>query len=169
MPAHLDTARSYVGTVEPNGQNEGPKVVREALSSVGLGPGYPYCAAFVSWCLDKGDAERPDIRTALATSFLDAQRNVEAKQVRRGAVTLRKGGIIVWREGSSKFGHTGFVYHDDLAPSQGWVNQCAYTVEANTTPSDSGNQREGQGIWTRHRCILPTSYFRIVGFVPTSH
>jgi len=154
--------------VEPHGENRGPEVVREALASVNLEPGYPYCAAFVSMCLNRADAQRPDIRTALATDFLKAGRTVDAKEVRRGAVTLGKGAIVVWRKGNSEFGHTGFAHYDDLAPSQGWVNQCAYTVEANTTPSDSGNQREGQGIWARHRCILPTSYFRIVGFVLTS-
>jgi len=166
-PAHVDSALTHAGTVEPNGKNEGPAVVRESLASVGLGPGYPYCAAFVSLMLEEAGAERPGVRSALATDFLEAERTVEATEVRRGARTLESGAVVVWRKGNGPYGHAGFVWKDDLDPSLGWENRCAHTVEANTTPpGGAGNQREGQGIWTRHRCIVPTSYFRIVGFAP---
>jgi len=71
--------------------------------------------------------------------------------------------------GNGPYGHAGLVWKDDLKPELGWENRCGHTVEANTTaPGGGGNQREGEGIWARYRCITPTSYFRIVGFVPTS-
>jgi len=164
--AHLDTAKKHVGKTEPRGQNEGPAVVREALESVGLGPGYPYCAAFVSMCLDEGSARRPRVRSALATDFLDAPGTIEARVVRRGARDLKEGAVVVWRKGNGPYGHAGFALKDDLNPSEGWEHRCGYTVEANTSPGE-GSQRDGDGIYRRHRCIVPTSYFRIVGFVPT--
>jgi len=168
-PAHVDSALAYVGTTEPNGENKGPAVVRRSLNSVGLGPGYAYCAAFVSYLLDQTEAQRPTVRSALASDFLEADRAVDAADVRRGSRTLKSGAVVVWRKGNGPYGHAGIVWKDDLDPSIGWENRCAHTVEANTTPPDGeGSQREGQGIWTRHRCIVPTSYFRIEGFVPTA-
>ena len=39
-----------VGVHEQGGNNRGPRV-EEYLRAVGLGPGNPWCAAFVCWCL----------------------------------------------------------------------------------------------------------------------
>lgn len=43
------------GTVEEGGENRGDQVER-FLASVGLGPGNPWCAAFVRHCEEKGAA-----------------------------------------------------------------------------------------------------------------
>jgi hypothetical protein len=46
----LDFARNELGVREdPAGSNSGPRV-NEYLASAGLGPGYPWCMAFVHWC-----------------------------------------------------------------------------------------------------------------------
>jgi hypothetical protein len=46
----IEIARNEIGVSEvPVGSNKGPRV-EEYLRSVRLGPGFPWCAAFVFWC-----------------------------------------------------------------------------------------------------------------------
>jgi hypothetical protein len=47
--AALKIAVGQVGVREVGGNNRGPEVERY-LATVGLGPGHPWCAAFVVWC-----------------------------------------------------------------------------------------------------------------------
>jgi hypothetical protein len=128
-----------------------------------LGLGYPYCAAFQSYALDESLAERPKTRSALATDFLsDSAKRllVEPEDVRLGRATVPKGSIIIWRKGNGVHGHAGIV-------DSTWSGPCGWTVEANTSaPNRSGGvEREGGGIYRRHRCIDPSAYMRIDGFV----
>ena len=46
----LEIALSQVGICEVGGANRGPEVDRY-LASVRLGPGHPWCCAFVFWCV----------------------------------------------------------------------------------------------------------------------
>lgn len=156
MPTHLDSALTYVGTVE-HGQNHGPAIDR-FLIDVHLAPGNPYCAAFVSYSLDAaGNVVIPRVRSGLAHNFI-IQQSIPARKVLRGTVRIPIGTILVWQKGNTMFGHTGLVIV--------WAQSEGITVEANTSPGKQGNQREGDGVWIRHRSIQPASYFRIVDFTP---
>ena len=155
--AHLDTALVYVGTVEI-GHNRGPEVER-FQKSVGLPPGSPYCAAFVSYCLEKAGVTWPAVRTGLAQHFIRKE-SIRASHVLRG-VAVPMGSIVIWRKGNGWQGHAGFVVS--------WVFGCGETVEANTSPGTGGSQREGDGVWRRRRCIEPGNYFRIVSFTPVRY
>ncbi|WP_420455761.1 CHAP domain-containing protein [Rubrivirga sp.] len=161
-PAHLDTALAYVGTVERGGANRGLRVER-FLRSVGLGPGQPWCAAYVSYVLDAAgvraplDGRRRMIRSGLAARFITA-RSIRASEALRGAKPVPPGAVVVWRKGNGPFGHAGFA----LA----WNGASGETVEGNTSPGRAGSQRDGDGVWRRQRRIAPGSYFRIVSFTP---
>ena len=150
--AHLDTARVYIGTVEEPG-NHGPEVER-FLASVGLGPGYPYCAAFVSYCLTAGGAVLPRTRSAVAQRFI-SRYGRRASAVKRGRC-VPAGTIVIWKKGQGPYGHVGFV-------DQEWCGPAGWTVEANTSPG-AGSQRDGDGVYRRWRTIQPGNYFRIAGF-----
>lgn len=157
--AALDTLLSYVGTTE-RGDNRGPAVER-FLAHVGLGPGYAYCAAAVSYCLDAPpDSMRPilpKVRSATAQDF-ESGISVDADvAIKMGLVP--QGWIHVYQKGEGPYGHNGFVQH--------WRGQCGRTVEANTSRGRYGNQRDGQGIWERRRCYNPQSYFHLDVFTPT--
>lgn len=52
----LEIAGREVGVREQGGPNRGPRV-EEYLRAVGLGPGYPWCAAFVCWVAGKATEE----------------------------------------------------------------------------------------------------------------
>lgn len=152
----IDTALRYVGPIE-KGNNDGP-AVRKFLRHVGLPPGNPWCAAFVSYCLDAANAKLPTIRTALATGFLRGK-YISAKKVYMGFATVPRGSIFVMRYGDTWKGHTGLVISSK--GSELW------TIEGNTSSGRKGSQRDGNGAWIRQRFILPFALNRIVGFVPT--
>ena len=161
-PAHVDTALAYVGTVERGGANRGPRVER-FLRSVGLGPGQPWCAAFVSHVLEAAGARGPAdgrgrvIRSGLAAHFITAG-SVRASEALRGVKAVSDGAVVIWRRGSGPFGHAGFVVR--------WRGARGETVEGNTSPGAGGSQADGDGVWRRTREIQPGSHFRIVSFTP---
>ncbi len=113
LPAHLDTALAYIGTVERGGANRGARVER-FLRSVGLGPGTPWCAAYVSYVLDAAgvraplDGRRRVIRSGLAARFITA-RSIRASEALRGTKRVPAGAVVVWRRGNGRFGHAGFA------------------------------------------------------------
>ena len=161
-PAHVDTALAYVGTVERGGANRGPRVER-FLRSVGLGPGQPWCAAFVSYALDAAGIRGPldgrgrVVRSGLAARFITA-RGIRASEALRGTRTVPDGSVVIWRRGSGPFGHAGLVLR--------WRGARGETVEGNTSSGASGSQADGDGVWRRTRTIQPGSHFRIVSFTP---
>ena len=161
-PVHLDTALAYVGTVERGGNNRGPRVER-FLRSVGLGPGNPWCAAYVSYVLDAAgvraplDGQRRPIRSGLASRFITV-RSIRASEALRGVKRVPPGAVVVWRRGNGPFGHAGFAV--------AWDGATGETVEGNTSSGRAGSQRDGDGVWRRQRRITPGRYFRIVSFTP---
>jgi hypothetical protein len=156
--AALDTLLSYAGTTE-RGDNRGPAVER-FLAHVGLGPGYAYCAAAVSYSLDAPPGRAAPIltrvRSATAQDF-DTGISVDSDVVMKMGIAPQ-GWIHVYQKGQGPFGHNGFVQH--------WRGRCGRTIEANTSKGRFGNQRDGQGIWERRRCYNPESYFHLDVFTP---
>jgi hypothetical protein len=150
---NVDSLSLYIGTTEIR-SNRGP-MIDKMNRLVGNPLGSAYCAAAQSWALTVTKAQYPKIRTGLATKFITS-RSIPAAL----AKTLRipNGYLVIWRKGATIFGHAGAVV--------GWDNGIIYTIEANTSPSNRGSQREGDGIWYKTRRIDPYDYFRIVFFTP---
>lgn len=163
LPAHIDTAVSYFGPKELVRENHGPEI-KKFLAATGLGEGYPWCAAFVSYCLEVaiGPGGYPRIRSALAQDFITGQ-SIKAKNVMRGQVMIPSGYIFVMVRGQTRFGHTGFVL-------LGWQGPAGITIEGNTGTGLPGeDEREGQGVWIRRRQIYTTCYFCIKYFTPVGY
>jgi hypothetical protein len=150
----LDTADSQVGVREVGGPNRGPQV-NEYLKSVGWGPGAPWCAAFVYWCIrgaarDAGARDVPFVRTA-GCGVIEAwakERDIyERGRPEPGDVFLR---------GTT---HTGFV-----TAVRGNVFD---TIEGNT---NIGGSPEGIGVFRRTRPITRDYQFvrwgRLLGGAP---
>lgn len=70
---------------------------------------------------------------------------------------LPAGTIIVWRRGTTPFGHAGLV--------EIWKGRSGTTIEGNTSSGERGSQNDGDGVYRRRRTINPTNYFRITDFV----
>lgn len=133
----LAVASSQVG-VRETGKNSGPEV-DAYLASVGLTPGFAWCAAFVHWCFHVSavDAQErnPCPRTggALHMRQLAEPGEIVVDQVQPGDVfTIDHG---------KGLGHTGFV---ELVREDGLLQ----TIEGNT---NGGGGRDGDGVYRRTR------------------
>ena len=155
---HLDFARRFVGVTEVT-RNSSPEIDR-MLAYVGLRPGTPYCAAFVSYVIGNAGAVFPTVRSGLASNFITA-RSIRASDVLIGIRTVPPGSIVIWRRGNTIFGHAGFA--------ESWQKDSGRTIEANTSSGNIGSQSDGDGIYERTRRIVPGSHFRIVSFTPVKY
>jgi len=158
-PAHLDTAITFLG-VQDDGTNRGPEVNR-FLRSVSLPPGNPWCAAFVSYCLQSANVHSPTVRSGLARNYLTKEA-ISAEKVLRTGMDLEAGTLIGWQRGNTIFGHLGIVKE--------WNGRCGTTIEGNTSaPNSGGSQFNGGGVHTKERCIEPLAHFRITWFTPVTY
>ena len=136
--AHLKQVyEREIGVREQGGANRGTRV-EEYLAVTGLGPGYAWCAAFVSWCFQQAGVVAP--RSAWVPSFA-----VRSKRIfQRGEFTHqrpRAGDVfLIWFARLNRPAHTGFVDR--------WSGDWVTTVEGNTNTSGS---REGDGVYRKRR------------------
>ena len=149
----VDVALGFVGLRE-QGRNRGYWVDR-FNKSVGVGVGAPWCASFVSFCLDSVKSKFP-IRTAVARGFLRIRKYVvPVGKVLRGEYVARRGDLVVWQRGNGWQGHIAFVLKQI-------GNNRFKTVEGNTS---CGRVRGMDGVYKCLRKIEPMNYFRITDVV----
>jgi hypothetical protein len=136
---------------EPKGSNSGP-VVNQYLKSVGLGKGYPWCMAFVYWCVGKA-ANMLEVKNPLVkTGGVMLQWNTtNLRKLPKTSKGIKPGDIFIM-EFPGGTGHTGFVEKVE--------GKVVYTIEGNT--NDDGS-REGYEVARRER---PLSSFK--GFIQLS-
>lgn len=164
--AALNQALAYAGkgVTEIGGNNRGPEI-EHFLRSVGANAGDPWCAAFVSCCLQEAAMSlRPDhagdfawARRWVSSNFVklsasveEMARDAQMRGIWKGADWQAKPGSLVCYR-FVKGHHIGFV--------KGTHGGNLWTVEGNTV-SDTGNQRDGDGVYTRKR---PLTY--VWGFI----
>lgn len=154
-----ELARAEVGFAETEGANSGPRI-RAWQAATWKPPGpWPYCAAFVAWCLQKWLLEpshrilvgAPDEPGGLERwRFREpGARMLPTWAVRRGlrilqpGAPLEPGDLVVFdfraRDGVAD--HCGIV----AAPE---TTEGIETIEGNT---DAEGSREGDGVWPRLR------------------
>lgn len=182
-PAFLAHARRLAKTgVKEVAPNRGPqvdsfltarKINLKQKDRDGNTPNVPWCAAFVSYCLDlAGDIDSPSKRSLLARDFILRSRlkanffvkeAIDARIVQRGGTLIEPGTLVIWKskpEPQDLSGHIGFVID--------WEGQAGTTVEGNTGPGKEGNQADGDGVYFRKRMLSPGNAFRITHFLPVT-
>ncbi|QEC53855.1 putative peptidoglycan binding protein [Anseongella ginsenosidimutans] len=121
------------GAGEEGGNNRGPWV-KKYLAPTGLGEGYSWCAAFVSWCyLQAAGGSKED----MPFRYSAGARNIY-NQLREKGWTLDKdelpqpGDIVCWWRVSlpSGLGHIGLVHH--------YKDGFLYTIEGNKAANVAG-------------------------------
>ncbi|SOD81037.1 CHAP domain-containing protein [Spirosoma fluviale] len=147
----LVVAASQVGVSEvPVGSNAGPQIDM-VLSSVGLGRGYPWCAAFVYWCFGQASRQlgvkNPCPKTAGVLNLWDLAgyrstglRRITAAQAQANPALVKPGMQFLLKLGSTS-GHTGLV---ERVGAGGQL----ITLEGNTNQALS---REGTGVFRLSR------------------
>ena len=138
----LCIALSNEGVSEkPKNSNSGPEV-NIYLRSVGLGPGYPWCMAFVYWCVSRASQEMGIKNPLLKTGGVLRQWNeTTCRKIPKTSKAVKPGDIFIM-EFSKGAGHTGIV--EKVAGGM------VYTIEGNT--NDDGS-REGYEVARRCRLI----------------
>ncbi len=151
-------AAHEVGVVEiPRNSNSGARV-REYQRATNLeGTGWPYCAAFVCWCIHSW-LEYEDVRTALG---LKGVRDAEEWRPKTAAAFglhewAEKHRLLVMNDDPSHVLHTGDIVTFDFSHTAIVVddfveNGVSYiiTIDGNTSPQSGDN--EGGGVFQRTR------------------
>jgi len=147
-----NVAKSYVGVTET--KNNSSPIIDKFIKHLGLKPGIQWCACFVTYCLDSAKTKNMP-RTALARNFI-TKKSIKSSQVIYSNMIIPKGSIVIWRRGNTIFGHVGFINN--------WQGNKGTTIEGNTSPDNTKNQYNGDGVYHKQRVISPLNYFRITNF-----
>ncbi len=138
----LQIAAANEGVSElPRNSNSGPEV-NIYLKSVGLKPGFPWCMAFVYWCVDQAAKELALKNPLVKTGGVLRQWNETSLRKFPSRATAVQPGNIFIMEFSHGTGHTGIV--------EKVAGGLVYTIEGNT--NDDGS-REGYEVARRQRAI----------------
>ena len=127
---------------EPRNSNAG-QMVEAMLAGVGNKAGDPWCAAYVSHCgyAALGKAWPLPMTASCAVLGDHAFNHGWLKETPPGDV------FLCWSDAHGRFAHTGFVTENG-------------TIEGNTVGTgESGNQREGYGVFLRKRNWKPKDRF----------
>lgn len=146
-----DSAAKFLWVRETR-PNRGPGI-DAMLRRVGLPPGHPWCAAFVSLLCDTAGVTWPTVRSAASQAFV-VRGAIDAARILNGRDSVRRGDIVIWRNGNTWTGHIGVATDD-------WRGSSGPTIEGNTSAGTAGSQRDGNGVYRRTRKILRYDYFRI--------
>ena len=140
---------SQVGVREHGPANHGAQV-KAYLESVGLPQGYPWCAAFVSWCFQQVDIPVPKSAWVPSYALRDKMVYKQGKVLQR----LPKYGdvMLIWYNSLNRPAHIGFVDH--------WGERWIISVEGNTNLDGS---REGDGVYRKRR--LKKQVWAVVNFI----
>lgn len=140
-------ARNEIGTEEDaKHQNEGSCIQKYQASTSLAGQGWPWCAAFVDWCVQKYAAEggfdivqvpRTPSAFGLITWGNDNHYTVFAPPIQAEGTKPRPGDVVVY-----EFSHTGIVSRE------GDTAYDFYAIEGNTNPSGG---RDGYEVAERGR------------------
>ena len=141
---------SQLGVRELTGHNDG-LMVETYLHTVGLGKGYPWCAAFVKWTYLQAGIKTNINGMALSVDKPDKRVFYKGKFI---TDPMPGDAFTLYYASLGRIGHTGFY--------DGRQNDTIYrTVEGNT---NSAGSREGDGVYRKYRSFKSTysinSYIR---------
>lgn len=133
----LEIAATQLGIQEAPGHKNTGKDVEKYLKSVGLGPGYSWCMAFVYWCFSEASDKMARKNPLFKTGGVLEQWRQRKDNFR--SLTPQSGDIFIMDYGKG-LGHTGIVEKVEL--------DTIHTIEGNT--NDDGS-REGYEVCRRTR------------------
>jgi hypothetical protein len=161
-------AKGEVGTKEIGGNNLGPKI-KEYQKATTLNPAaWPWCAAFVCWCIREWLLKTPGLlallgiednetiywrpKTAAAFGLVSWAKN-EKIYITDEKELAKAGDIVVF-----DFSHTGIVV-EDQKEGDAFIR----TVEGNTNGKGERDSESGDGVWLKKRqASLVRAYIRIL-------
>ena len=178
----VDKAFGYLGTVEKSNRNDSPEI-DTFLDFVGLAHGSAYCASFVSYSYHLASVDL-NIKSpipkfgAVNQIYWHAEKNplrykiLKTNRLRMGIEHGERGDILIFKKGLSETKYERFKGHTGLVIRQ-LDNSTYETIEANTSASNTGDQRgEGNtrsrlhdGVYIKQRGISIGKNFPLIGLV----
>lgn len=153
-------AEAKRGVHEVGGNNRGPRI-RMYLRNVGLGEGYAWCDAFVSWCLHVAAGRHIPVESAgVGVTY------TRARTLRWLVTRPFRGDLVLFDfdSDSQKDDHIGFVERVLRIRGPFWILR---TVEGNTSSGTAGSQDDGAGVYRRFRLVRKSkvAFVRVPGYV----
>ena len=131
---HIYTAE--IGVREKTGNNDGERI-EMYLKSTGLGKGYAWCAAFVTWTFQQAGVKT--VRSAYSPDWF--KKNVVYTRGETKSYTAKKGDVFgLYFPEKKRIAHVGFIHAQE--------GDYYITVEGNTNQAGS---REGDGVYKKRR------------------
>lgn len=150
----IGLARKDLGVTEVGFTNSGPKVDKY-LAAVGLGPGNPWCAAFVFYMCDNAGVPK-EIWKSLDNRAYCPSIESWARSLGILGQAPKRGDFALLQMHDSKgqySGHIGIVESVD--------GNDIHTIEGNTSPQGSGgSDANGGGVYSRIRAASSCKYVR---------
>lgn len=151
----IDIARREVGTTEsPPGSNSGARIVQYQRATDLGGTGWPWCAAFVCWCVREW-LKDADVRVALKLKTPAAAEKWRPKTAAAfGFHTWAEDrGLLVMSDSSSNILHTGDLMTFDMSHIGLVVDDTGDTISTIEGNTSTAGSRDGGGVFakTRHR------------------
>lgn len=160
----VSEAKRWVGFTEMGGDNKGQIVEAFQKAVDGKAVGEAWCLSWAMFCCKNVDAAVSDILEK--ETGLHALENTEhcltcwyKSPVTNQFTEPHPGDIAIWRHGTSSSGHCGIVVQVENGTGYMW------TVEGNTSSTDSSVQREGDGVYLKRRNIRATGSMKVIGFL----
>lgn len=156
----LEIAKSFVGVHEKGGNNCGPEVER-FQSIISKPMSQPWCLDFVQYCVHEVD------KAFLSKTILYPTESTQICWLKTPKVARLEnpvpGCIVIWTDynGNSPTsrGHCGIV--TEVIDAQTFV-----TIEGNTSSEDHKVERNGDGVYEKHRKLIRYSgSMRVAGFI----
>lgn len=160
-----DEARKMIGLQEVS-NNQAPwlsEIWKATVYKNGMTNREPYCCAAVCYWIQQADLKSTDIQlrtppvSPLCSDLLDWFKlpnqgctifNYDKKNIK---LLPRRGDIVFF---NFKNGNHVGVVDSDLPFTRFDIGDMAIrTIEANTSPTEKGNQRNGDGIWEKNRSL----------------
>lgn len=125
--------------------------VEKFLRSAGVAAGNPWCASFVTWCYKEAGVVILPQNPASVYGWVHNGTRQGITQIVKNPM---RGDLFYWLN-KDHHGHIGFVVKANVL----WIE----TIEGNAQPGDSGNQREGGGVYRRKRLkSRKIKYLRVI-------
>ncbi len=131
--------------VREKGTNAGPWV-EAILDCSGLGAGYPWCAAAINFACEIAQTDIGPTKSVAAVSAWHKWANA----ANRLQSSPKRGHLCLWLNPNGT-GHIGIV--------AGVAATRVTTYEGNTSSSEAGSQRDGDGLYRRSRASGTWKYY----------
>ncbi len=144
-----ETYLDEVGVRELSGHNDGDRV-EVYLRSVNLPKGNPWCAAFVSYCMQANHIKNP--RSGWAPAYFSTTSTIWTRGGLKNRLPLPGDVFGIYFQNKGRIAHVGFVHR--------FGDKYTVTVEGNTNEEGS---REGDGVYLKRR--LTKQLYKISRYV----